>query len=236
MDVQSIFDNIQIFFSQSNLLKGKKAVVTSGPSIENIDPVRYLSNFSSGTQGYEIAKALSNAGAKTTLISGPTKLNKPNNVIFKEVKTGKDFLTASIESLPTDVFISVAAISDWRAKEIAEKKIKKNNFSSSLQLTKNFDVLKEISQNNRRPKLVIGFAAETNDLIKNAQKKLLEKKCDWILANQLSKNLGFGTKKNKIVLLKKNEQDKWPSLEKEVVAKKLVIEISEFFKPNNGVI
>jgi len=236
MDVQSIFDNIQIFFSQSNLLKGKKAVVTSGPSIENIDPVRYLSNFSSGTQGYEIAKALSNAGAKTTLISGPTKLNKPNNVIFKEVKTGKDFLTASIESLPTDVFISVAAISDWRAKEIAEKKIKKNNFSSSLQLTKNFDVLKEISQNNRRPKLVIGFAAETNDLIKNAQKKLLEKKCDWILANQLSKNLGFGTKKNKIVLLKKNEQDKWPSLEKEVVAKKLVIEISEFFKPNNGIL
>ena len=84
--------------------------------------------------------------------------------------------------------------------------------------------------------MVIGFAAETNDLIKNAQKKLLEKKCDWILANQLSKNLGFGTKKNKIVLLKKNEQNKWPSLEKEVVAKKLVIEISEFFKPNNGVI
>ena len=84
--------------------------------------------------------------------------------------------------------------------------------------------------------MVIGFAAETNDLIKNAQKKLLEKKCDWILANQLSKNLGFGTKKNKIVLLKKNEQNKWPSLEKEVVAKKLVIEISEFFKPNNGIL
>ena len=230
MDIDLISENIVQFFNRSNLLKGKKAVVTSGPSQEKIDPVRYISNFSSGTQGYEIAKALRNAGARTTLISGPTKLDQPLNMKFKKAETGRDFLNHSLSELPADIYISVAAIADWKIEDVRKQKIKKNNQSNiSVKFAKNTDVLYEVSRNNMRPNLVIGFAAETENLIENAKKKLLNKKCDWIIANVVSDKKGFNKVNNKVTIVKEKKIKEWPSLSKSNIAEKLVLEISEYF-------
>ena len=230
LEVEIIFREITRYFNKTNLLIGKKAIVTSGPSVENIDPVRFISNFSSGIQGYEIAKALSDAGAKTTLISGPTHIEKPSNVVFKKVKTGHEFLIQSINSLPADIYVSVAAISDWKIKNKFAKKIKKNGSPPKIELIENVDVLSKISNSNKRPNLIIGFAAETDDLVRNAKKKLLEKKCDWILGNLVSESIGFNSTKNKVTIIKKKFAKEWPILEKSTIAKKLVMEISDFFR------
>ena len=231
-DINEIFQNISQFFESSNLLAGKSAVVTSGPSIESIDPVRYISNYSSGKQGIEIARALSNAGAKTTLICGPTHETLPINVKIKKVTSGDDFLNYSINNLPTDIYISVAAISDWKIKKYYDHKIKKRSKVPEIKLTKNIDVLKTVSMNNNRPKLVIGFAAETQNLIVNAQKKLEDKKCDWILANLVNKGKGFNNKKNKVTLIRNNIIKNWPMIKKSEVAQRLVIEIHKYFSTN----
>lgn len=221
---------IEEFFKDKSILKGLNAVVTSGPSIEKIDPVRFLSNFSSGLQGYEIAKALSNAGAKTTLISGPTKLEKPSNVTFKSVKSGEEFLDTSLNSLPTDIFVSVAAISDWKIKNYNLNKLKKTTKQPKLIFEKNVDTLQTISCSNQRPKLVIGFSADTQNLINNAKKKLKKKKCDWIVANDVSNEKGFNRNNNKVFILKKENIIEWPLLTKKNIAKKLVKEIHEHLK------
>ena len=147
------------------------------PSIEKIDPVRFLSNFSSGLQGIEIAKSLANFGADTTLICGPVNSEIPKNIKVIKVESGKDFLTSTLSKLPCDIFISVAAISDWRLKKISEDKIKKTSKNDlTLTFTKNFDVLQSVCNNKNRPKLVIGFSAETKNIIENSKKKLQEKK------------------------------------------------------------
>ena len=230
MDIDLISENIVQFFNRSTLLKGKKAVVTSGPSQEKIDPVRYISNFSSGIQGYELAKALRNAGARTTLISGPTKLDQPLGMKFKKAETGKEFLNHSLTELPADIYISVAAIADWKIENISKQKIKKNKQSNiTLKFSKNTDVLYEVSKNNKRPSLVIGFAAETENLVENAKKKLLKKKCDWIIANIVSDKLGFDEIDNKVTIVKEDMIIEWPSLSKLNIAEKLVLEISEYF-------
>ncbi len=233
VEINDIMSLIKDFFTKNSTLTGKKAIVTTGPSIEMLDPVRFLSNFSSGKQGSDIAKALSEFGAETTLISGPTNLDPPNGVKFKRVKTGQDFLDVSISNLPADIFISVAAICDWKAKTIENNKIKKSISSkNNFAFEKNVDVLKEVSKSNLRPELVIGFAAETQNLFKNSINKLKEKRCDWIFGNIVSEKSGFNQSKNKVLFVRNNKKIQWPVLKKEEIAKKIATEISKYFDAN----
>ena len=230
LPIELILERIEAHFNESKLLEGKKAVVTSGPSIENIDPIRCITNLSSGLQGYHIARELQNAGATTTLISGPTNIKPPENVDIRNVKTGEDFLEESLALLPADIYISVAAISDFKIKSYKSSKIKKNkNYVPKIELIQNTDVLKRISLSNKRPKLVIGFAAETENLVKNANEKLTKKKCDWILGNLISSEEGFGDKSNNITFFKNGYKKKWPQLRKSMIARRLVLEISNHF-------
>ncbi len=233
VEINEIHKIVRNFFNSNKLLKGKKAIVTSGPSIEKLDPVRYLSNFSSGLQGYKIAEQLSRYGAETTLISGPTSIEKPDNVKIRNVDTGIDFLEASVDELPADIFISVAAICDFKMKKISKHKIKKNkNLEKKFVFEKNVDVLKEISANNMRPSLVIGFSAETEELVTNTQRKLKEKRCDWFFGNLVSNNQAFNTDRNKVCYINESNIINWPMMKKEKVAEKIVKEISLFFNKN----
>ena len=233
VEINEIHKIVRKFFYSNNLLKGKKAIVTSGPSIEKLDPVRYLSNFSSGLQGYKIAEQLSRYGAETTLISGPTSIEKPDNVKIRNVDTGIDFLEASVDELPADIFVSVAAICDFKMKKISKHKIKKNkNLEKKFVFEKNVDVLKEISSNNMRPSLVIGFSAETEELVTNTQRKLKEKRCDWFFGNLVSNNQAFNTDRNKVCYVNESNIINWPMMKKEKVAEKIVKEISLFFNKN----
>lgn len=229
MEVEKIVENINQIFTPKSL-SGLRAIVTAGPSIEKIDPVRFISNFSSGRQGYEIAKALNNAGANTTLISGPTNLKETLGIHKVDVMSGADFFNEAVKNLPCDIFISVAAISDWKSSNIKNKKIKKNETNLSLKLIKNIDVLDKISRSKLRPSLVVGFSAETNNLVKNSENKLKKKNCDWMIANTVSNSKGFGNVKNKIVFLEKNKIENWPNLNKEQISKKIVKKIVNFFK------
>ena len=182
-------------------------------------------------QGYEIAKTIANFGAKTTLISGPTALEPPTNVNFISVESGDDFLKKSIENLPADIFISVAAISDWKANKIHLNKIKKEGLKSRIfNFKPNVDVLKQISSHKRRPLLVIGFSAETKNLLLNSKKKLTRKKCDWIIANKISKNSGFKSENNKVFFIENNNIEEWKLMKKKNVSIKLVKKIVSFFK------
>lgn len=228
VEVEKISQLVIDFFNKNSSLNNKKAVVTTGPSIEMIDPVRFLSNFSSGLQGNEIARALSESGAKTTLISGPTDLEPPPGVQVTNVKTGKDFLDASLSNLPADIFISVAAISDWRITKIRKNKIKTStdNFKK-INFERNYDVLREVSRSNLRPELVIGFAAETENLVENSKEKLKKKRCDWIFGNLVSDKAGFNNHNNKLLFVRKNKTIQWPKLKKRDIAKKIVLEISK---------
>ena len=178
-------------------LVGRKAIVTSGPTKEAIDPVRYLTNHSSGRQGHAIAKALSEQGAETILISGPTQLPDPNGVTVKHVNSALEMLSACKEFLPADIIVCAAAVADWRIVNPNINKIKKNGALPVLELIENPDILQQISQlTKNRPHLVIGFAAETQNLIKNPQAKLSKKGCDWIIANDVSPKSGtFGSEK-----------------------------------------
>ena len=231
VEIEKISLLVKDFFNKNSSLNNKKVVVTTGPSIEMIDPVRFLSNFSSGLQGNEIAKALTESGAKTALISGPTNLEPPPGVQVTYVKTGKDFLDESISNLPADIFISVAAISDWRITKIRKNKIKTSadNFKK-INFERNFDVLREVSRSNLRPELVIGFAAETENLVENSKEKLKKKRCDWIFGNLVSDKVGFNNPKNKVLFVRKNKTIQWPKLEKRDIAKKIVLEISKYFR------
>ena len=187
------------FFQEKNtLFKGVNALVTAGPTQESIDPVRYLSNHSSGKQGYALAEQLADMGANVCLVSGPTKINKPKNISnFIQVKTAEEMFDKCLKNIPKDLFISVAAVSDWKIKNYSKDKIKKNNKRISFELTENKDILKFISTHNKRPRLVVGFAAETNDIEKNSISKLKSKKCDLIIANNVSnKKIGMGEDMN----------------------------------------
>jgi len=211
-------------------LVGRKAIVTSGPTKEAIDPVRYLTNHSSGRQGHAIAKALSEQGAETILISGPTQLPSPSGVTVKHVNSALEMLAACKEFLPADIVICAAAVADWRVANPNINKIKKNGELPVLELIENPDILLQISQlTKNRPYLVIGFAAETQDLIKNAQAKLSKKGCDWIMANDVSPETGtFGSEKNTIHIISKDGVEAWPTLTKEIIGQKISIRIAEF--------
>ena len=210
------------FFKQKNNKK-YKALVTAGPTNEYIDPVRFITNKSSGKQGYEIAKSLSRKGFDTTLISGPTNLITSEDIKLIKVETADEMLVATQENLPADVAIFSAAVSDFKINKKYENKIKKKN-SLNLNLEKNTDILNYVSNHNsKRPNLVIGFAAETNDIDNNAEEKLNNKNCDWIIANDVSnKTIGFDSDFNEVIIHYKDK-----NIKKEKLGYKKKSEISD---------
>jgi phosphopantothenoylcysteine decarboxylase/phosphopantothenate--cysteine ligase len=220
---KDIFGTIEVYFDELNKNQKLKALVTAGPTNEYIDPVRFITNKSSGKQGYALAKVLAKRGFQTTLISGPTNLQIDSNINLIKVETADEMFRATQENLPADVAIFSAAVADFKIKERKNEKMKKQEYLN-LELEKNIDILNYVSKHNSlRPKLVIGFAAETNDLQKNAQKKLIEKNCDWVIANDVSNNsIGFNSDFNEVSIFYKDEEIK---NEKLVMKKKS--EISE---------
>ncbi len=203
-----IINYINSYFKKIENNNKFKALVTAGPTHEFIDPVRFISNKSSGKQGYEIAKSLSENGFNTTLISGPVNLNSIKGVNLIKVRTADEMLQATLNNLPTDVAIFSAAVADFKVKNKEKEKIKKDKISE-LSLEKNTDILGHISNHNSlRPKLVVGFAAETNSIKNNSLKKLSEKNCDWIIANDISKkDIGFESDFNKVSIYYKNKSE-----------------------------
>ncbi len=218
-----IADELNQFFLNQSQNKKFKALVTAGPTNEYIDPVRFITNKSSGKQGYELAKCLSKKGFDTTLISGPTNLEVEKNIKLIEVETADEMFAATQENLPVDVAIFSAAVSDFKVKNKSLTKIKKKE-ALNLSLEKNIDILNYISNHNSmRPEIVIGFAAETNEVLKNAEEKLNKKNCDWIISNDVSKkNIGFNSDYNEVTIHYKNK-----SLKSEILPYKRKSEISE---------
>ena len=233
-NVNEIEFTIDNFFIKKDI--NLSAVVTTGPTREYIDPVRYISNESSGLQGYYIAKKMVECGIKTKLIIGPTQIKIDDNIDTIKVTTAQEMLEAVKESLPTDIAVCSAAVSDFRTDKF-EQKIKKNNKDLNLKLYQNMDILSFISNhNNLRPKLVVGFAAETNNVIEYAKKKLEQKHCDWIIANDVSdKNIGFNSKNNEISIIHKNQEiEKISKREKSEIATLLVQKILKEFPINEN--
>ncbi len=220
----TIINHINDYFKKLENNKKFKALVTAGPTHEYLDPVRFITNKSSGKQGYEIAKSLNENGFNTTLISGPTNLNPIEGVNLIKVKSADEMLEATLNNLPADVAIFSAAVSDFKVKNKEKDKIKKNKFSE-LSLEKNTDILGHISNHNSlRPQLVIGFAAETNSLKNNSLKKLSEKSCDWIIGNDVSRNdIGFESDFNKVTIFyKDNSEENLPKMKKSSLANEIV--------------
>jgi len=226
-----IADAVEEFFRQELPLNGIRSLVTSGPTLEAIDPVRYLANRSSGKQGHAIAAALSRLGAATTLVSGPSHQPDPVGVKMVKVETAVQMLDACENTLPVDVAILAAAVSDWRV-EIAEiSKIKKGSDKKppALTLVENPDILATLSAvGNARPRLVIGFAAETDDVIANATQKRAKKGCDWIVANDVKPETGtFGGDANTVHLITEDGVEDWPTQSKAAVAERLAERVVE---------
>jgi len=208
-------------------LSGLRALVTSGPTREPIDPVRFLANRSSGRQGHAIAKALADAGAEVTLVSGPVAIPDPPGVRTVHVETAREMLEACLGALPVEVAVCAAAVADWRPETAPEQKIKKEPGAPPpvLRLVENPDILATLARHpTARPRLVVGFAAETGDLEAKARTKRAEKGCDWILANDVSEGTGvFGGARNRILLITgEGPAEAWPELAKEEVARRLV--------------
>lgn len=230
---QEIFKYITSTIKKKNI--NLDILVTAGPTHEAIDPVRYISNKSSGKQGIEIAKAFHKLGANVNLVLGPSKESIPTGINIINIKTAKEMLTEIKKLKNIDIAICAAAVSDWTIDKPSTNKIKKQNINKPvLNLSLNPDILEYISnKNDNRPKLVIGFAAETNNLIKNAKEKLKKKNCDWIVANDVSKNPEiFGGDNNCISLVTKNNVDEWDTCSKKEVAEKLAIKAIENFERN----
>ena len=218
-------------------LDGMHCVVTAGPTREPIDPVRFLSNHSSGRQGYAIAGALAAEGARVTLVSGPVSLAPPQGVDLVKVETARQMLKAVEDALPADVFVSVAAVADWRPARAAPKKLKLkggDKAAPSMELAENPDILRTIANKRKhRPRLVIGFAAETNDVEEHATAKLKRKGCDWIIANDVSSDVMGGTE-NQIALVTEAGIDRWPRLGKDEVARRIARRIAEALTDRDG--
>ncbi|MZR12440.1 bifunctional phosphopantothenoylcysteine decarboxylase/phosphopantothenate--cysteine ligase CoaBC [Maritimibacter sp. DP07] len=212
-------------------LKGKHVVVTSGPTHEPIDPVRYIANRSSGAQGTAIAEALAALGAAVTFVTGPADAARPRGVHVIEVETARQMLEAVEGALPADAAIFAAAVADWRVTQAADKKIKKDasGVMPMLDFAENPDILARVSQMKEgRPALVVGFAAETNDVVDNATAKRTRKGCDWIVANDVSPETGImGGSENAIVLISSEGAEDWPRMGKVEVARKLAARIAE---------
>jgi phosphopantothenoylcysteine decarboxylase / phosphopantothenate---cysteine ligase len=214
-------------------LAGLRALVTSGPTHEPIDPVRYIANRSSGKQGHAIAAALADLGAETVLISGPSHEPRPVGAKLVPVESARDMLSACEAALPVDIAVCAAAVADWRVADAAGQKIKKKAGKlPTLALIENPDILATLSGlKSGRPKLVVGFAAETENLIANAREKLKRKGCDWILANDVSPATGtFGGDRNTVHLVRADAVEDWPSISKTEVAARLAQHIAQHFQ------
>ena len=230
-----ILNVINNYFKNLEINKKFKALVTAGPTREYIDPVRFITNRSSGKQGYAIANELQKNGFETTLISGPTNFKSPEGVKIINITSAEEMYEKTTENLPVDVAIFSAAVADFKTKATEIYKIKRENFES-LALEKTKDILSFVSKHNKlRPKIVIGFAAETNNLEENSIKKLNEKNCDWIVSNDVSnKKIGFDSDFNEVKIFCKNKSmcENISFNTKEIIAKKLVEKISNELKAN----
>src|ERR1700761_8750942 len=212
-------------------LAGKRAIVTAGPTVEAIDPVRMLTNRSSGKQGYAIASALAFLGAEVTLVSGPTALPAPAGVTRVPVESARDMLGACEAALPADIAVCVAAVADWRPAEAGRQKIKKDGSAPApIALVENPDILATLSKHAHRPRLVIGFAAETQDVEAHAKAKLGKKGCDWIVANDVSVAGTMGGDDNAVALVTANGIERWERMAKVVVARRLAERIASELK------
>ena len=229
---------LNAFFNAAAPLSGYSAVVTSGPTVEAIDPVRYIANRSSGKQGHAIAVALQNLGAHVTLISGPVNLPDPVGVMTVHVESARDMQRAVDDALPADIAVCVAAVADWRVDGEAVQKLKKDPATSndggapSFDMIENPDILAGVSRPGAgRPRLVVGFAAETENVIEYARAKLAKKGCDWICANDVSPDTGtFGGDVNTVHLVTRTGVEDWPTQSKYAVAKQLANRISDHIK------
>ena len=223
-----IFAAISELLLPAKPLEGRRALVTSGPTHEPIDPVRYIANRSSGRQGHAIAAALAALGAEVTLVSGPVAIADPAGVRVVHVETGLEMLAACEAALPADIAVFAAAVADWRT-EAAALKLKKSPGAPppALNLVPNPDILATISQGASRPHLVVGFAAETHDVLANAQAKLARKGCDWIVANDVGEGTGvMGGTENEVHLVTTSGVETWPRLPKDQVAARIAARIA----------
>lgn len=221
----AIADRMEEFFRANQTLSGVKALVTAGPTHEPIDPVRYIANRSSGKQGYAIAGALADLGADVTLVSGPVQVPPPPGVKVVRVETAIEMEDAALKSLPADVAVMTAAVADWRVDRQPDEKIKKRpgEATPDLKLVENPDILYGLGHREKdRPALLIGFAAETTNVADHAKAKLIRKKADWIVANDVSPETGvMGGDRNRVLLVSHDGIDEWPDMEKTEVAKRL---------------
>ena len=208
-------------------LAGRRAIVTAGPTAEPIDPVRLLTNRSSGKQGYAIAQALADLGCEVTLVSGPTALSAPAGVSRVCVETAREMLAACEAALPADVAVCVAAVADWRPETFGAAKVKKGEASPTLTLVENPDILATLSHAAARPKLVVGFAAETHDVEAYAKQKLDRKGCDWIVANDVSQPGVMGGEANTVAIITRNGIERWDRASKAEVSRRLAARIAE---------
>ena len=223
-----IADAAEALFLANAALKGRRALVTSGPTEEAIDPVRYIANRSSGKQGHAIAAALARLGADTVLVSGPTREPDPPGVKVVHVRSAREMMAACEAALPADVAVCAAAVADWRAEEAGQKLKKKPGAAPVLALVENPDILANLAKpGNRRPKLVVGFAAETENLIANAKEKRRKKGCDWMLANDVAASSGtLGGEDNAIQLIDETGIEAWGKLSKRDVGERLAHRIA----------
>jgi phosphopantothenoylcysteine decarboxylase/phosphopantothenate--cysteine ligase len=213
----------------SRPLVGKRALVTAGPTAEAIDPVRVITNRSSGKQGYAIAAALADLGADVTLVSGPTALPAPAGVRRVDIESAREMLAACEGALPADIAVCVAAVADWRPKDVAQRKIKKDAGATepAIAFVENPDILASLSKDARRPTLVVGFAAETDDVDAHAQAKLKKKGCDWIVANDVSVAGTMGGDDNAVAIVSAGGIERWERMPKAEVARRLAARIAE---------
>ncbi len=229
----AIADAVENWFARTSdgPLKGKRILLTAGPTHEAIDPVRYIANRSSGKQGYAIAAALRNLGADVVMVTGPTGLRPPAGVETVPVESARQMMTASEAALPVDCAICCAAVADYRPEIETEHKIKKERGGlTNLPLAENPDILKSIAgMGGDRPRLVVGFAAETDDIIGHAQAKRARKGCDWIVANDVSAGArcAMGGERNAVILITEEGEEEWPEMAKTAVAEKLALRIAE---------
>jgi phosphopantothenoylcysteine decarboxylase/phosphopantothenate--cysteine ligase len=219
---------------ENKKLRGKRIIVTAGPTMEPLDPVRFISNRSSGKQGYAIAQSLAALGADVRLISGPVSLPDPQGVKTTRIETAREMLAACEAALPADAAICVAAVADWRPEARADLKIKKDKTGAPppLKLAENPDILAALSKPGKnRPQLVIGFAAETNDVEAHARAKLAKKGCDWIIANDVSGDVMGGAENQVMLIAQNNTAEAWPRLPKDQVAHKIAERVADALSP-----
>ncbi|MGD0189237.1 MAG: bifunctional phosphopantothenoylcysteine decarboxylase/phosphopantothenate--cysteine ligase CoaBC [Rhizomicrobium sp.] len=226
-DIAATIENI--LAAASGPLRGIKALVTAGPTHEPLDPVRFISNRSSGKQGYAIAGALADSGAETTLVSGPVDIDAPARVKLVRVETAREMLAACEAVLPVDVAVCTAAVADWRPETLANQKMKKADDGATpvIRFAENPDILASLSHAVRRPTLVVGFAAETENVVTYAQAKRARKGCDWMVANDVSPGTGImGGDQNRVHLITADNVEDWPLLDKREVARRLIARVA----------